>query len=94
MARWLKAWYHRYHKDKNMLRGVEEISFNAILDIRAAIERQLKEDTREYYVFTLWEGVCMAKNGAKNGLTLVLQAKEGPGKLKYWANTETSNIKA
>ena len=35
----------------------------------------------------------MEKNGAKKGVTLEMQAKEGLEQLKSRANTETANIK-
>ena len=86
-------WYHRYQEEKNMLRGYQETSFNYIMDIRSGIVRELKEGTREDYVGPIWEGVCMAKNGSKKGVTLDLQAKEGLEHLKDMANIETENLK-
>ena len=91
---WIKAWYHRYKEEKKMLRGNQETSFNYIMDIRASIERDLKEGKIEYYVVNIWESVCIAKNRAKKGVTFALKAKEYLEQLKARENTETSNIKA
>ena len=70
MSIWMKAWYHIDKEEKKTLRGNQETSFNGLLGIIAAIVRELKEGTIEDYVDTLWEGVCMAKNGTKKGVTL------------------------
>ena len=50
---------------------------------------------REIYDFGgyIWEGIWMAKNGDKKGVSMALQAKEGLEQLKGRAISETTTIK-
>ena len=89
---WLNYWHHRDQEEKKLLRGNQEISFHDILDLRAAIVRELKEEKREDFIGTLWEGFCMAHTRAKKGVNLALQEKEGLEQLKASAKTETVKI--
>ena len=43
--------------------------------MKAVIGKDAKDG--EDYVGTMWEGIRMAKKGAKKGVSLELQAKEG-----------------
>ena len=46
-----------------------------------------KETTdREDYIGKMWEGIRMAKNGVKKGVSLTLQAKEGLEQRKVTAS--------
>ena len=53
------------------------------------------KDTKygEDYVVIMWEGIRMENNGAKQGVSLVLQAKEGLEQLTVRDRLETSHIK-
>ena len=55
-----------------ILRGYQEKTFNYLLDPQADIVRDLKEGTRQDYVVTIWEGVRIENNIAKEGVTLEL----------------------
>ena len=72
--------------------GYLETTYNDLLDIKAVIVKYTKY--RDDYVGIMWEGIQMANNGAKKGVSLVLQAKEGLEKLKVRSSSDTSNIKA
>ena len=92
MTIWFRAWYHRYQEEKKRLRGHLETNFNDLLDIKAVIVKDTKY--RDNYVGTMWEGIWMANNGAKKGVSLDLQSKEGLEKLKVRSILETAHIKA
>ena len=77
MTSWLRDWYHRDQDEKKMLRVNLEIILINLLNTKAVIGRETKDSEREDYVGKVWEGIQMANNGTKKGVSMVLQAKEG-----------------
>ena len=70
-----------------------EKSFNDLLGIKAVIGMETKDVEREDYVGTIWESIRMANNGAKKGLYLVIQAKEGLEQLRARVKAENVNMR-
>ena len=62
-----KYWQYRDQEEKNLLRGEQQTIFNDIMELRSVIGKQEKEITRDDYVGTIWEGVCMANKVYKKG---------------------------
>ena len=78
-------------EEKKSLRGHLKTTFNDLLDIKAVIVKKTKY--MEDYVGTIWEGIWIAKNGAKKGVYMILHAKEVLEQLKVRARSETAHIK-
>ena len=73
---WLQKWHHRDLQKKEHLRNDQEFIMGDVLELQASIERGGIDLGGKDQVVTIWEGICLAKRIAKQGLKEALQAKE------------------